>query len=182
MAHIRKFVSYRRIDRPPFTRYSKYKTKNYVGNRPVCRVTHFNHGDRNGTFDTVMTLIQIQNRQLRDTAIESARQTCNRVLEKALGKEYYLTVRAYPHHILRENPLASGAGADRMSTGMAHSYGKNIGVAARMLEGKPIMVLKLNHDKVSVGRLALKRASYKLSGNQHVVVKSLEVIKKAVVA
>ena len=67
-----------------------------------------------------------------------------------------------PHHILRENPLASGAGADRMSTGMAHSWGKPISLAARVHEGQDIMVLDVTKDMLENAKKALKRASYKL--------------------
>ena len=45
---------------------------------------------------------------------------------------YFFQLRIYPHHILRENPLAAGAGADRMSTGMKCAFGKPISVAARV--------------------------------------------------
>jgi large subunit ribosomal protein L10e len=69
---------------------------------------------------------------------------------------------AYPHHILRENPLAAGAGADRFSTGMAHSFGKPISVAAQFKKGQPVFRLAINKEKLEVGRSALKRAQYKL--------------------
>ncbi|MBI5065636.1 hypothetical protein HZA97_05350, partial [Candidatus Woesearchaeota archaeon] len=45
MSRIRKFVAYRRLDRPPYTRYSKYKKLSYVRSRPVCRVVRFDMGD-----------------------------------------------------------------------------------------------------------------------------------------
>jgi len=48
--------------------------------------------------------------QIRHNALESARMTCNRLLETNLGKSgYRLKIRTYPFHILRENPLAAGA-------------------------------------------------------------------------
>ncbi|HLC89113.1 MAG TPA: ribosomal protein L16 [Candidatus Nanoarchaeia archaeon] len=68
--------------------------------------------------------------------IESARMTSNRVLEKNIGREYHLRIKIYPHHVLRENPLASGAEADRMSTGMKLSFGKSISTAARVRKAR----------------------------------------------
>ena len=69
--------------------------------------------------------------------IESCRTVVNRILEKELGKEeYYLHLRLYPHHILREHALASGAGADRMSSGMARPFGKPVHIAAQIRKGQ----------------------------------------------
>ncbi len=163
MARIRKFTAYRRIDKKPYTRYSKYKKLSYVRARPVCKVVRFDMGDPHPKYDCVLHVIAKSSLQIRDNAIESARQTCNRVLEKTLGKTgYHLLVRIYPHHILRENPLASGAGADRLSTGMAHSFGKPIGIAARVKEGSPVFTLKINKANLQLGKDALKRTVYKI--------------------
>ncbi len=71
---------------------------------------------------------------------------------------------AYPHHVLRENPIAAGAGADRMSTGMKKSFGRTIGTAAQVKRGQPLFVVDVNKQNVEVARKALKRASYKLPG------------------
>ena len=46
------------------------------------------------------------------TALEAMRITAVRALDASLGREnYHLQVRAYPHHVLRQNKQASGAGA-----------------------------------------------------------------------
>ncbi|MBR9703247.1 50S ribosomal protein L16, partial [Candidatus Woesearchaeota archaeon] len=66
-----------------------------------------------------------------------------------------------PHHILRENPLASGAGADRMSTGMKMSFGKPIGLAAQVRKGKKIIEISVDPQNVATAKLALKRAASK---------------------
>ena len=55
-----------------------------------------------------------------------------------------MMIRIYPHHIMRENPLATGAGADRMSTGMKKSFGKTIGVAARVHKGQTLVTVNVN--------------------------------------
>jgi len=109
--------------------------------------------------------------QIRDAALESARVTSNRTLEGALGKTgYFFQMRVFPHHILRENPLASGAGADRLSTGMAHNYGKPIGIAAQIKKGQPIFTVKTTKEHVDLARRAMKRAAYKLPCSCSVVV------------
>jgi large subunit ribosomal protein L10e len=170
MAKLRRFVCYRRRERP-YTRYSKFKSKNYVRSRPVSRIVLFDLGDLQKKFDTTLDLIAKGGRmQLRDTALESARQTCNWLLEKNLGKEYHLQIRIYPHHVLRENPLASGAGADRMSTGMAHSFGKSIGLAAQIADNQTLFRLHVSHENIDIARKALKRAGHKFSCKCGVVV------------
>ena len=85
-----------------------------------------------------------------------------RFLEKSLGKNYHLRVKVYPFHVLRENPLASGAGADRMSTGMKKSYGKSIGCAARVKEGQTVLELRIDKENVKLGKEALSRSAKKL--------------------
>lgn len=163
MAKLRKFVCYRRIDRPPYTRFSKFKKKSFVRARPVCRVVHFDMGDVNKKYDKVLNLKADACLQIRDNALEAARQTSVRYLEKIIGKKgFHLQIRIYPHHILRENPLAKGAGADRMSTGMSHSFGKTIGIAARVKKGQVLMTVRFMKEHESAARRALKLASYKL--------------------
>ena len=131
--------------------------------RPGCRIVRFNMGDRSTFFPMVVSLISKNNVQIRDIAIESARQTSNRALEKSLGKSgYHFRIRIYPHHVLRENPLASGAGADRMSTGMKCSFGKPIGIAAQVKKGQTIFQIETNKEHLALARIALRKAAQKL--------------------
>jgi large subunit ribosomal protein L10e len=162
MARLRKFVAYRELERP-YTRFSKYKKLSYVRSRPVCKVVRFDVGDVGKTFQFTLDLVSKDDLQIRDNAIESARQTANRLLEKNLGKGgYRFMTRIYPHHVLRENPLASGAGADRLSTGMAHSFGKSIGIAAQVKAGQPLFTIHITKENIPLARKALKRAGYKV--------------------
>ncbi len=183
MAKVRKGVSYRPIKRP-YTRYSKFKQKSFVKTRPVCRVVRFDMGNVKKKYDYVLNLISKQKLQIRDIALESARLAGNRILEKNLGKDgFHLRVRKFPHHILRENPLAAGAGADRMSTGMAHSFGKIIGIAAQVKTGDEIFTLKVNKENLPLARKAMKKISFKLPKqykfNEKPIVEK-QVVKKAV--
>jgi len=162
MAKLRKNVSYKNLERP-YTRISKYTKLNYVrGGYPHMKITKFTMGSPNKNFDKTLLLQVQESMNLRHNCLESARMTSNRLLEKTLGKEYYLRLRIYPFHVLRENPLASGAGADRMSTGMQKAYGKPIGSAARVKEGQAVMELRINSNNLSLGKSALIRASKKL--------------------
>jgi large subunit ribosomal protein L10e len=161
MARIRKFVAYQKLERP-YTRVSKYTSKNFVrGGFPNMKVIKFDMGTASKEFDTVIRLESKRAMNIRDNAIESARMTSNRTLEKAIGKDYHLRIKIFPFHVLRENALASGAGADRLSTGMKKSYGKTIGCAARVKLGQTLMELRINKDNMKLGKLALTKASKK---------------------
>jgi large subunit ribosomal protein L10e len=94
-----------------------------------------------------------------------------------------LRVRKFPHHILRENPLAAGAGADRMSTGMAHSFGKIIGIAAQVKTGDEIFTLKIKKENLPLARKAMKKISLKLPkqykfSEQKIEEKKVKAVKK----
>jgi large subunit ribosomal protein L10e len=119
-------------------------------------------GDLQKAFPLTLELIADDDMQLRHNAIESARKSANKLLEDKCGKNFFLQLRLYPHHILRENPLASGAGADRMSTGMTMSFGKPIGIAAQCPKGKVLAVVKVDQKDMQTGIAALKRMQHKV--------------------
>lgn len=147
----------------PYTRISKYKQQSYVKARPHLSIARFEQGDPNGKFDTILHLVSQDDVQCRHNALESARQTSNRVLEGSLSKSgYYLKLRKYPFHVLRENAMATGAGADRMSQGMTLSFGKPISMAAQFFKGDIIFELRVNRKDIKLAKLALTRANCKL--------------------
>lgn len=169
MVKLRKAVSYRRIERP-YTRKSKYKNKMYVRSIPVSKVVRYTMGNPSRTYEHALHLLSKADLQIRHNAIESARVVCSRVLEQNLPKGGYLfQIRIYPHHILRENPLAAGAGADRMSTGMQRSFGKCIGVAAQVHKGKEIFTVKVDKQYLETARRALKAAGHKFACRTQIV-------------
>ncbi len=162
MARLRKFVSYRRLERP-YTRTSKFKAKSYIRMNPIVKVVRFDTGDASKDFKYTLNLLSKSDLQIRDNALESARQTSNKLLESYLGLNgFHMKVKVYPHHVLREHALAAGAGADRFSSGMAHSFGKPTGVAARIKKGQTILQIRVDKQNVEVAKQALKRASKKL--------------------
>lgn len=160
MARLRKAVAYRKIERP-YTRKSKYHKKSYVRAIPNNKIVRFVMGNLQAeeTYTETFDLVSKESLQLRHNSIESARLTVNRFLEKHVGKgSFYFRILIYPHHILRENPLASGAGADRMSTGMKKSFGKSIGLAAQVKKGQSIFRVKVNKEHGDNAKRSLERA------------------------
>ncbi len=169
MVRLRKFCSYQKIERP-YTRISKYKKQSYVKARPHMSIVRFEHGDPRSAFETTLSLVSLKDTQIRHNALESARQTSNRVFEKALGKSgYFLRLRKYPFHILRENAMATGAGADRMSQGMQLSFGKPVSSAAQILVGEILLEVRVDRKNSKLAKLALNRARKKLPGKFRII-------------
>ena len=163
MARLRKFVAYRSLERP-YTRRSKYRSKAYIRTNPHVRIVRFDMGDvTKDDFPFRVSLHVKADLQIRDNALESARQTSNRCMEMKAGKTFYkMKLLKFPHHILRENPLATGAGADRMSTGMKMSFGKPIGIAVQLHKGDELFRIEVPKNHVDTAREALRRAKNKL--------------------
>ncbi|MFH1649952.1 MAG: 50S ribosomal protein L16 [Candidatus Woesearchaeota archaeon] len=162
MVKLRKAVAYRRVERP-YTRRSKFRKLSYVRAIPQIKIPKFETGNLQKKFDYTLELRSKKLIQIRHNALESARKSSNRWLEKKLGKDgYKLKIVAYPHHILRENPLTSGAGADRMSTGMKMSFGKPIGLAAQVKVNQIIVSCSVNEAGLQAAKEAMDRARHKM--------------------
>ncbi len=160
MARLRKAVAYRKLERP-YTRKSKYRALNYVRASPHNQIVKYAMGNYNKSYTLRVELISNADVQLRHNSIESARKSANKWLETKCNNNYTFTVRMFPHHVLRENPLASGAGADRMSTGMSMAFGKAIGIAAQVKKGKSIMEVHVEEKDMQIAKDALHRAQCK---------------------
>ncbi|MGM5483579.1 MAG: 50S ribosomal protein L16 [Nanobdellota archaeon] len=171
MAKLRKGSAYRKVERP-YTRKSKYRSLSFVRSTPVCKITRFDSGAKSQNFQKKVVLKTKEEGQFRHNCLESARMTVQRSLDKVLNKdEYSFRIKIYPHHHLRENPLASGAGADRMSTGMKKSFGKVIGLAARVRKGQEIMEVKASQKNIDKAKKSLQKANFKLPKKCVAVVK-----------
>lgn len=174
MAKLRKGVAYRRLERP-YTRRSKYQAKNYVGASPHNLIVRYDMGELKRKFEYKVEVKAMDSLQIRHNALEAARKSSNRLLEKKTGKVgFRMKLRVYPHHILRENPLASGAGADRMSTGMAHSFGKPIGLAAQVMKGQTIFEIHVDKNNLPVAKEAARRIKSKVPCKCQVVISKNE--------
>ncbi|AGI47448.1 LSU ribosomal protein L10AE [Thermoplasmatales archaeon BRNA1] len=135
-----------------------------MGGVPAVRISQFDMGtlNRDDSFPVVLTL-KVKNRvQVRHTAIEAGRIAANRVLSGIGVDNYHFKVRAYPHVVLRENKLATGAGADRVSSGMRRAFGKTVGTAARLECNQAIYTVYTTAEKATQVKEALWRASMKL--------------------
>ena len=88
MAKLKKFAAYRRIERP-YTRISKVKKKSFIKAKPSLKIIRFDMGNPNKKFRYTFDLISKSALHIRHNAIESARQSANRLLEKKIGVSNY---------------------------------------------------------------------------------------------
>lgn len=162
----------REIKKPAWTRYSKRRPrKSYVKSMPHKNLNTFETGEIKPDYDLQVLLVSKDRIQVRDNAIEAARQSAGRHLEKNATGNYKFWVRKYPHIVIRENRMLSGAGADRLSKGMRKSFGKPSDLAARLKVGDRIFEVWTYSRLGSVVSKAFRKASQKMSGNYRVLLK-----------
>ncbi|MBU2496969.1 MAG: 50S ribosomal protein L16 [Nanoarchaeota archaeon] len=167
---IRKAIAYRYHERPN-TRKSKKRSKSYVKTIPGSKIVKFNMGNQARKFPFKLALVSNEAIQMRDSAIEASRQTINRHLEKKVGRNnYYFVIRIYPHHILRENKMLTGAGADRMQSGMKKSFGKPMGIAAQIRVGSEIFTVEVEKAGVEITKQAYHKIKSKLPCTTSIVI------------
>lgn len=156
-----------------YTRKSKYKKHSFIKAVPTSKIVRYHLGDLKKKFPVEVNLITKQPTQVRHNSIESNRQLINRHLEKHLGKNYHFMIRTYPHHILRENKMIAGAGADRMQTGMQRAFGKPIGLAAQLKRGQAIFSVRVDKQDISKAETILKMAIHRMPGKYGLEVKKI---------
>lgn len=176
---LRKASCYSKKYTVPFTRKSKFRQKSYIKTVPGVKLTKMRMGDligyKAGKYKIIMTVCTKHRVQLRDNALEATRQFLNRFLTDEVGKEYYLEVKPYPHHIIRENKMITGAGADRMQTGMALSFGKSTGRACLLSPGAPIFVIGVTNPKhEAIARKLIGSIKARLPCTVHIETKVLK--------
>ena len=168
MVGLRVFRCYRKIERP-YTRRSKYKKKNYVRSFPNHKIARFEMGTKK-LYTHVIKLVAKGSLQIRHNALESARLVVNTRMAEILGTNYFLRLNPFPHHALRENKMLGGAHADRLQTGMAHSFGKVMNCAAQVFEGKPVFTAYVDKEGLEAAKKALECANPRLPGKYLVVI------------
>lgn len=173
---LRKGHCYTQVERA-YTRKSKVKSKSYIKTIPPNKVAKYTMGDMSGYNDKKykfeVSLVIKEDLQMRDNALEAARQQIHRHLEEKLKTNYFFILRAYPHHILREHRMLTGAGADRMSSGMAHSFGQAIGVAAQIKKNSRLFSIFCQEHTVAAARTILNDIRTKIPGVKTIIVEKV---------
>lgn len=130
-------------------------------------------GQNSSDYNLALYLIADDEFYHRDNAIEAARRSANGHLDKKITGKYFFIIHPYPHHVIRENKMVAGAGADRIQQGMRRSFGKPTHAAAKIRKGQKVITLKTYVQNEEVARVALTRAARKLSGRFKIVKEEL---------
>ena len=171
MARLRPGRTCRTPNSQSWARYSVRKPrKNFIRALPHTSVQVFNSGVDKPEYVLRAVLTPEQHVQLRSNALEAARLAALHKLTEAIPESFYLKLLVYPHNVIRENKMASGAGADRVSRGMTLSFGRPTSVAARIRKTQSVLMIKTAKENRTVAVTALKKAAKKLSGTYKVVV------------
>ncbi len=145
----------------PYTRTSKKKGLSYIKTIPPQSIVKFTMGSESlynqGKFLYKLTVVAAEDGQIRHNALEACRQFINHEMEEKYLGQYVFKVVPYPHHIQRENKMLTGAGADRMSSGMQLSFGKAIGKAALVKPGTRIFFIATANLKIMTAARELLR-------------------------
>lgn len=166
-----------RWDSPAYTRVSKNPADSYITGIPGSKLNRFEIGNVKGDFATSLSVVADENITIRHNSLEAARVAATKVLTEKVGSNnFMLKVRVYPHHILRENVGAVGAGADRVSDGMRNSFGKPIGRAARVHRKQAVLTVYFNKEgeRFTSVKRSLKNAIQKLPGKMLLEEKAVE--------
>lgn len=144
-----------------------------MGGVPGSKVVQFDMGNLTEEFPVALHLIVEEACQIRHTALEAARVNMNRRLMKDVGRSnFHMKLRVFPHHVLRENKQATGAGADRVSEGMRLSFGKPVGTAARVQEKQRVFTIWTSPQYVDKAKYALLHGGHKLPTPIRVVIEN----------
>jgi len=151
MATLRKANAYSKRKVTPYTRTSKRRQKSYIKTVPPQKIVKFDMGKTDayhaGKFAYEITVFTDEKCQIRHNALEACRQYINKKLDKETNKNFFFKIVPYPHHIQRENRMLTGAGADRMQTGMQLSFGKAVGKSAIMKPGQKLFIVAVSTAK-----------------------------------
>ena len=171
---LRKASAYSKKKVLPYTRISKRKGKSYIKTVPQQKIVKFTMGKEplynKGKLPHKLTLISTEKVQIRHNALEASRQYINKKLDNELAGQYLFKVIPFPHHVQRENKMLTGAGSDRMQTGMQLSYGKSAGKSAILKENSKIFFIAVpNPRAVIFVRKILKQIKSKLPGKSKIL-------------
>ena len=167
------------MGRRPARCYRYFKSRPYPKSRfcrgvPDPRIQRFETGKRDACTQDLpccVKLILLERENISGESLEAARVSTNRYMMKTTTKDsYHIRINLHPFHVIRINKMLSTAGADRLQTGMRHSFGKPDGTVARAYFGAQIMQIRCAHQHVKNAVEAFRRGSYKFAGHVRVVV------------
>ena len=171
---LRRAGAYSKKKVRPYTRKSAKKSKAFIKAVPQNKIVKFNMGNTkdsiSGKYAYHVRMFSTEKVQIRDNSLEACRMAVNKILDLKIPGNYLFQVKVFPHHILRENKIAAGAGADRLSSGMSRSFGVTIGRAAIIVPGKELFTISVpDENSARVARDALQKIKAKIPCRNRIV-------------
>merc|ERR1712032_687407 len=141
---------------------------------PDPKLRIYDVGNKKARYDQLPVAIHLvsdEREQLCSEALEAARITCNKYMNKNCTKDFYhMRIRIHPWHVLRINKMLSCAGADRLQSGMRGAFGKAYGKACRVKIGDELISIRTLAKNIPHALEALRRAKMKFPGRQKIAV------------
>lgn len=156
-----------------------YTRKEYIRKIPGSRIVQYDMGNLSADFPLTISLAVKKPTKLSHNSLEAARIASNRYMQRKAGRMgYHLKIRVYPHHIVRENPMATGAGADRVQDGMRKAFGKPVSSVAVVNADQKVLTIDTNKRNFNDAKEALRRAAMKFPVPCRIIVdKGEELVK-----
>merc|ERR1712032_397749 len=141
---------------------------------PDPKLRIYDVGNKKARYDQLPVAIHLvsdEREQLCSEALEAARITCNKYMNKNCTKDFYhMRIRIHPWHVLRINKMLSCAGADRLQSGMRGAFGKVYGKACRVKIGDELISIRTLAKNIPHALQALRRAKMKFPGRQKIAI------------
>jgi len=156
-----------------------FTRKEYIRKIPGSKIVQFDMGNLTEEFPVKVSLAVKNPTHISHNAIEAARIASNRFMQRKAGRMgYHLKIRVFPHQIVRENPMATGAGADRVQNGMRKSFGKSVSSEAIVKKNQKVLSIDTNKKNFLDAKESLRRAAMKLPVSCKIVVEKGEELVK----
>ncbi|MBY9008659.1 MAG: 50S ribosomal protein L16 [Candidatus Lokiarchaeota archaeon] len=175
MAHKRPWHCYSSWTRRPYQhKRSANHRREFARGGAQSKIARFWGGNKAipwENWELVISLVVDKQIQISSNALEAIRITINSALQNKIGRSNYrFRVRPKPFQVYRENRMLSVAGADRIQTGMRHSFGRSTGVCARVRAGSVVCDVGASLKDLAVVRDRLRIASMKISSSCIIVI------------
>lgn len=187
MANRRPWKCYSKWTRRPYQyKRSSNRRREFARGGAQSKIVRFWGGNKEAPweeFDLVVGLKVNSQVQISSNTLEAIRITINGVLQRKLGRQNYrLRIRPKPFQKIRENRMLAFAGADRVQSGMRNSFGRSIGVCARVRAGQIIVDVGTYIRNLPLVRDRLRVAYMKVPSSCQIVIlkyKTPELLKQS---
>jgi large subunit ribosomal protein L10e len=187
MANKRPWRCYSKWTRRPYQhKRSANHRREYARGGSQSKITRYWGGNKEmpwTEWDLVIGLKVDRQIQISSNTLEAIRITINGTLQRKLGRQNYrLRIRPKPFQKIRENRMLAFAGADRVQSGMRNSFGRSMGVAARVRAGQIILDVGTYLRNLPLVRERLHVSSMKVASPCQIVVlryKTTEILKRS---